>query len=275
MRFKLNDQELHLRRLNDAEFEYAEGLARTFGTPISKCPTCGIKQDDDPEAEVEPTFKFRGEVHECNCRVQIALYMRYLIAGIPDEYMRLDWDRDYTGDGSAKVFVNDYLEHWQGYRKQGFGAEFGGPQMGIGKTFAATHIGKTLIKQGQRVYFTPFIEMVAAFEKENGEELEQRIRMTPFVILDDIMEPHSERQKHFYHSRFEAIIRHRTNYSLPTIITTNLRENQLDNYYPRTYSLLSAKQIRIDMDGEDVRRSGKLQTENVELVWNGEVRPIT
>lgn len=272
MRFTLNGEELRLRRLSNEEYDRAEDLAKAIGKPLTRCPTCRTRQDDDPENDEAPSYRYRGEEFECDCRTQIALYTRYLIAGIPEEYMRLDW-AEYNGSEGARVFVAEYLDNWENLRLHGLGAEFGGPNLGIGKTFAATHIGKILAKQGQRVYFTPFVEMVAAFEKENGQELEHRIRMTPFVILDDIMEPKSQRQANFYHTRFEAIIRHRTNYNLPTIITTNLTTRELEMYYPRTYSLLSAKQMRIDMDGEDVR--AEKGRDDFDLALNGEVRPIT
>ncbi len=274
MRVLLKGETLRLRTLPDEEYDEAEELAILLkGRGLGYCPTCKSKiNDDDPVEEVPSTYRFRGENLLCDCKAQIALFARYLLARIPEEYMRLDWS-DYDGSPAAREFVDGYIAKWGNYRDHGLGAEFGGPKLGIGKTFAATHIGKELIKQRQQVYFIPFVEMVSAFERENGEEIENRIRMTPYVILDDIMPPVSERQKNFYHTRFEAIIRHRTNYNLPTIITTNLTSEELSGYYPRTYSLLAAKQKRIDMDGEDFRAF--IGFENVELAENGEVRPIT
>jgi DNA replication protein DnaC len=276
MLVNLKGQELQLRRLSDEEYNEANDLALMLGSPLSKCPTCGSipEWSDDPfEEPSQPTYQFRGQEYPCECRAQIALFARYLLARIPEEYMRLDW-ADYDGDSNAREFVAYYLEKWEGFKKHGFGVEFGGTQMGIGKTFSATHIGKELVKRKQSVYYVPFVEMVAAFEKENGQELERRIRMTPYVILDDIASPVSDRQAQFYHTRFEAIVRHRTNYNLPTIITTNLSAEELSDYYPRTYALLAAKQERVNMTGENVR-AGKVRLENMELIANGEVRPIT
>lgn len=272
MRVKLDGNELRLRKLTDDEYYEANAIATQIKSKgLTYCPTCKAKFND--EEETLPTvYKYRGDLHTCDCQAQIALFARYLLAGIPEEYMRLDW-QDYDGSPEAREFVDNYLAKWSNYRDHGFGAEFGGPNMGIGKTFAATHIGKEMVKRRQKVYFIPFVEMVAAFERDNANEIEDKIRMTPYVILDDIMPPVSERQKNFYHTRFEAIIRHRTNYNLPTIITTNLTSEQLISYYPRTYSLLAAKQKRIDMDGEDFR--GHIGLENMELAENGEVRPIT
>ena len=274
MRVWLKGEELRLRTLSDDQWDEADRLAVLLkGRGLNYCPTCKTRVNDDEGTEdMPPMYRYRGEFYPCSCQAQVALFARYLLARIPPEYMQLDWE-DYDGSPDAREFVANYLEKWSNYRDHGFGVEFGGPKMGIGKTFAATHIGKELIKRRQQVYFIPFVEMVSAFERDNSEEIEQKIRMTPYVILDDIMPPTSARQANFYHTRFEAIIRHRTNYNLPTIITTNLTSEDLAEYYPRTYSLLAAKQKRIDMDGEDFR--GTLQLENMELAENGEVRPIT
>jgi DNA replication protein DnaC len=186
--------------------------------------------------------------------------------------MRLEWS-DYDGSPEAREFVDGYLSKWENYRDHGFGVEFGGSKLGIGKTFAATHIGKEMVKRRQKVFFISFVEMAAAFQREDADQMEDKIRMSPYLILDDIMPPVSDKQKDFYHMRFEAIVRHRTNYNLPTIITTNISTEKLEALYPRTYSLLAAKQERIDMDGEDFR--GYLLFENKELIANGEARPIT
>lgn len=273
MKVKLGDDELRLRRLNDGQWDEADSLSVLLkGRGLAYCPTCRTKTNDEEGSVSTPMYQFRGELHPCDCQAQIALFARYLLARIPEEYMRLNWG-DYDGSPPAREFVDNYVAKWSNYRDHGLGAEFGGPNLGIGKTFAATHIGKELIKRRQGVYFIPFVEMVSSFERENSEEIENKIRMTPYVILDDIMPPVSERQKNFYHTKFEAIIRHRTNYNLPTIITTNLTSEELSEFYPRTYSLLAAKQKRIDMDGEDFR--GHIGLENMELAENGEVRPIT
>lgn len=262
-----------LRDLTDEEYDKADSLARQFKRSLDYCPTCKSRFPLQIGEEEKPReYFYDGAMQPCNCQEQIALFARYLLSGIPEQYMRLDWN-DYQGSSDAQEFVDQYLGKWKRYREHGFGVEFGGPKLGIGKTFAATHIGKELIKRRQNVYFIPFVEMVSAFERSDAEDIEGRIRMTPYVILDDIMPPTTDKQANFYHTRFEAIIRHRTNYNLPTIITTNLSVYDLGEYYPRTYSLLAAKQKRIDMDGQDFR--GIMGLYNIELVENGEVRPIT
>jgi hypothetical protein len=145
--------------------------------------------------------------------------------------------------------------------------------LGTGKTFAATHIGKELIKQGQSVYFIPFVEMTAAFDRHDSDYIASRIRESGFVILDEIIPPISEAQRSFFAVQLEALIRHRTNNNLPTIMTTNMSQEKLNEAYPRTYSLLSAKQIRQEVAGNDRREL--IGIKEMEIIANGETRPIT
>lgn len=267
-----------MRTLNDREYNEAERLARMGGVPLDVCPTCGSRETEIPGSGgvkefINGTYRYRGEERDCDCQAQIALRARYLIGNIGDQYMRLDWN-DFNGSDHAATMVPTYIEKWKSFLVNGMGLEFGGPDLGVGKTFAATTIGKELIKLGQRVYFIPFVEMVSAFESEKGDEIEKRMRETTFLILDEILPAKSDRQREFYSTKLEALIRHRTNFNLPTITTTNMTEEELHREYPRTYSLMQAKQIRVDMSGVD-RRSGQIAEENLELVLADEVRPIT
>lgn len=278
MKVMLKGQELRLKRLTDEDYSKAESLAQMSGVPLDVCPTCGGKEEVIPNSGgiVEfrsGTYQYMGEENFCDCQAQIALRSRYLLANIGEQYMRLDWN-NYVGPEDVRSMVELYLDKWKEFKINGMGIEFGGSGLGIGKTFAATHIGKEMVKRGQSVFFVPFVEMVSAFEGDKGAEIEERIRTTTYVILDELLPPHSERQRQFYATRLEAMIRHRTNYNLPTIITTNLSEDELTEVYPRTYSLLASKQVRVDMSGEDARIK-KIAKENLELVANGEVRPIT
>jgi DNA replication protein DnaC len=270
--------EYKLRLLNDREYSEAERLARLSGVALDICPTCGGREEEIPgsggvRAFASRAYKFRGEEHECNCQVQMALRARYLLANIGDQYMRLDW-ADFDGSQEAQKWVPYYIGHWKSFKQNGMGMEFGGESLGVGKTFAATTIGKGLIREGQRVFFIPFIEMVSSFESDDATELDRKMRETTFLILDEILPAKSERQRDFFADKFEALIRFRTNFNLPTIITTNLGEEQIAEDYPRTYSLLQAKQIRVDMSGSD-KRMGQIRQENMDLVLNDEVRPIT
>jgi hypothetical protein len=56
-------------------------------------------------------------------------------------------------------------------------------------------------------------------------------------------------------------------------MTTNMDQETLNAAYPRTYSLLSAKQMRQEVAGTDRRES--IGIKEMEIIANGETRPIT
>lgn len=249
-------------------------MARSGGIPLSQCPTClstDIEIDENTHGREFGSYRYRGQDHPCDCEVQMLLRRHYLLAGIGDQYQRLDW-RDFRGSPDARDAVALFLTKWQGFKLNGMGLEFSSPRLGVGKTFAATHVGKELVKQGESVYFVRFLSAVRALIEERDEE--ERIRDTPVLILDEIVPAMSEAQGDLFAMKLEELIRFRTDYNRVNIITTNLTPEKLNEAYPRTYSLLAAKQIRVEMTGDDARQTF-IERENLELIANGEVRPIT
>lgn len=268
------DSTISLPRLSNDEYGRVESIAKESGTPLTECPTCharGIEVAPGVRGWENGVYRYRGREIACDCQTQIALRKHYLLAGIGEQYMRLDWE-DYRGDPAAIDAVETILDKWQAFRDNGIGLEFSSTGLGTGKTFAATHIAKELIKKGEKVYFTPFLDMVSA--QKNDNEIHDLLRSVPVLILDEVGKPISEAQRRWFAEEFEEIIRHRTNYNKVTIMTTNLTPDELRDTFARVYSLLEAKQTRVEMTGKDARQSF-INLENLELALNGEVRPIT
>lgn len=216
-----------------------------------------------------------GIEHPCDCDTQMMLRKHYLLAGIPDQYQRLDWN-NFQGTKEAVEAVSLYLESWESAKVNGMGLEFASPNLGVGKTFAATHVAKELIKRGERVYFTPFIQVINLLGQESSYRQSQEALLNDItvLILDEVIAGISYAQADFFASKFEELIRNRTNFNRPTIMTTNLTQEELHEEYPRPYSLLEAKQIRILMNGDDFRR-GDRGMRNIELLANLEIEPLT
>ena len=276
MQINLRGKTYKLKNLTDQEYDLAVKIAKSK-QPLDQCPTCDSKPEVIPGSggvreRVNGTYRYMGEEYPCECDAQIALRARYLVANIGEQYQRLSWD-EWSGCEQTKSVVDTYIAGWDKFFRQGIGIEFYSPALGTGKTFAATHIGKELIKKSQSVYFIPFIEMVAAFDRKDSDYIASRIRESGFVILDEVIPPSTEAQRTFFATQLEALIRHRTNNNLPTIMTTNMDQETLNAAYPRTYSLLSAKQIRQEVVGTDRRES--IGIKEMEIIANGETRPIT
>jgi DNA replication protein DnaC len=236
------------------------------------CPTCLSKADEFGEREWGQ-YKLDGQWYDCHCEYQISLRKHYLLANIPDQYMRLSWERDFFGDPAAQDAVTLYLSKWSAFKLNGMGIEFAGKELGVGKTFAATTIGKELVKLREDVFFMPFHQMLHAMRYEEQDILD-RLENVNVLILDEVLPPPNEALRSVMANHFESMIRNRTNYNGVTIMTTNMTEADMNEEYPRVYSLLSAKQMRVDLNGNDARQ-GMTGKRNLELIMNGEVRPIT
>jgi hypothetical protein len=257
-------------------------MAKLTGIPLNQCPTCLSKEQilTTPEggeyfAREYGTYTIDGVEYPCDCDQQINLRKHYLLANIGDQYMRLDWERDYR-DEEVRDAVSAYIAAWPNLKLQGMGLEFSSPKLGVGKTFAATHVAKELIKLGERVYFMPFYEMVGvyALPVEERREVERQLLECSVLVLDEVIAPNTEAQSNLFSAKFEELIRTRTNWNRVNVMTTNLTPQKLHDIYPRLYSLLEAKQFRIEMDGEDARQY-LVKPRNLKMALAQEVRPIT
>lgn len=263
--------------MSNRQFDEVERLIKSSPTKSGECPTCGAKAIEVAPGVTEwgdSTYFYLDEDHPCNCEEQEALFRHYLLARIPQEYMNLGLD-NYYGDEEALKAAEAYLDKWSNFRKHGMGMGFYSKTQGTGKTFLACYLARELVKRGESVYYVYFRNVVNTYElsHEARKEEEERLRDSTVLILDEVARPVSEAQRALFAEKFEELIRHRSNYSKVTILTTNLTPEELDEIYPRTYSLLAAKEQSIKVAGNDVRKEG-IWNVNKELAENGEVRPI-
>lgn len=267
--------------MSNKQFEEVEDLARQSGIDLRECPTCGSKREEvEPGSGVyvwpESTYKLDGNELPCNCEEQVDLQRHYLLANIPDRYWTLTFDEFY-GDDHAKNEAWKYLQNWDNMRRHGIGLQFYSPTQGTGKTTLATLIAKDLVKRGVSVYFIPFRSTVRLYEMpyEERKQWVTRLRETPVLVLDEVGAAISDAQRSFFAMELEELIRSRTSGKSVTIVTTNLTPEELDDQYPRTFSLLSECVKQIPVGGVDVRRKGHVQLDSIELAINGEAQPIS
>jgi DNA replication protein DnaC len=158
----------------------------------------------------------------------------------------------------------------------GHGLRFYSKRQGTGKTMLSCIAAKALVQSGERVFFSSFRDAVRLYDLpyEIREEKIERLRNSPVLVLDEVGLSISDAQRAYYATELEDLIRFRTSGSAVTILTTNLTPDELNEEYPRCFSLLEAKQTSIHVKGTDSRLSGEKMLVDLELTKNGEARPI-
>lgn len=270
---------MKLPRLNNEQFDQVNDIAKTLGIPLDQCPTCLAKPFEIQEGVwgfANGFYRYQDLPRDCDCELQIQLRKHYILAGIPDQYMRLVWPNFRAGNEDMKNKVGTYLEKWESFKLHGMGFEFSSPRLGVGKTFAATYIGKELVKRGESVYFIPFLEVVSALSRSHPrwEQVERRLYDSTVLILDEVVPPTTAPQAALFSGKLEELVRNRTNYNRINILTTNMPADEMEATYPRAYSVLAAKQIRVVLEGVDARQQ-HIADENLEMAMNGEIREIS
>lgn len=225
-------------------------------------------------------YIYRGEQHECldddYGHPMLRLAKLYWMSFIPLQYQYLLWD-EFPHD-EARADIDAYVDNFRRLRLSGVGFTIYGRQLGVGKTWAATHILRELVKQKYDGHFASFMEVKGYFERDDKDEREfliRRVREAEILVLDEVKAPISEAQRNFFEDKLEELLRARTNMNFPTIVTSNMLDTDFEREFPRCYSLLAAKNQPLELQGLDARKTGGVFENHTQLAMKGESRPIT
>ena len=235
--------------------------------PPGNCPTCGGRGK----------YALDFNTYDCDCAMQIMLQKHYFRANIGREYHDICL-KDFDGPDTDKIVpvVQDYLSKFEDNFHYGLGLTFTGP-FGTGKTFAMTCVLKELVKQGRSVYFIPFEQLINVWgdswhDAEAKYTLEKKLKAVEVLGLDELRtDPRNA--SGFLANGLDSVLRYRTANLLPTLVTTNMTSDMEKSEFARVYSLLGAKNIRVETHGHD-RRMLEVRQRNYELKERGERRPV-
>jgi len=154
---------------------------------------------------------------------------------------------------AAKKFISDYLEDMHVP-----GLLFTGP-VGSGKTFLACCIANTLLGQNKTLLFAvvpDLLDQIKATYDINRlntvteTQLLDTAREVPLLILDDLG---AHNYTDWTRNKIYSIINYRLNYLLPTIITSNINLEDLDDYLgerttSRIFQMCRPYRLLVDVD---------------------------
>lgn len=232
--------------------------------------TYGFPPDySDPRYECEKcrdSGYVDGEICECmKLRLRLAGYESSGIAKLMDEQtfetFRLDYyrtnQRSYENMSYVLRTMREYADNFNPDRSGNL-LLLGGT--GLGKTHLSTALAKALIDNGYDVVYSGAIGMIADFEQhrfgnsaggESGNDLD-RYYACDLLIIDDLG---AEVSNQFTVSTIYNVLNNRISLGLPTVISTNLNQNELNaRYWDRITSRILGEFRPLIFSGSDVRK---------------------
>jgi len=186
-------------------------------------------------------------------------------AGIPPRYMDATF-KEIGARGIPDACTSlyeaalSYAERFEETRKRGSGLIFAGAA-GRMKTTLAIAIMQRVMSNGVSAYFISMPElldrllsMARGGDPEERMRFEDRVAKVPLLVLDDFG---AEYPSGWVLNKVDAIVTHRYNWLLPTIITTNMTPDEMKGrYVARIVDRLRSAYDMLVAEGASLRESG-------------------
>ncbi len=232
----------------------AHGYPEDYSDPRYECEICHDSGYVD------------GQMCECmKLKLRMAGYESSGIAKLMSEQtfenFKLDYyrtnQRAYDNMSYVLKTMREYADDFEPEKSQNL-LLLGGT--GLGKTHLSTALAKSLIDSGHDVVYTGAIGMIADFEHnrfgnatggESGNNLD-RYYDCDLLIIDDLG---AEVSNQFTVSTIYNVLNNRISLGLPTVISTNLNQNELNTrYWDRITSRILGEFRPLIFVGNDVRK---------------------
>ncbi len=127
---------------------------------------------------------------------------------------------------------------------------------GLGKTHLSLSIASAVLEKGYSVIYGSAADLFRKIEKEqfnrnyDGPDTLEALETADLLILDDVG---AEFETKFYTSALYNILNNRMNASLPTIISSNLEEDEIKERYGERIMSRILTMTNLDFAGSDIR----------------------
>lgn len=225
--------------------------------------------------------------YTCPCVDQWIMHRYFLHAGIGLSYQRMSW-RMVRAEKGAVDLTKQWREYADRYVPAGVGLILHG-SIGTGKTMLAALLLKELLADGWDGYFVTFSSLIDEFasgwrDEEQKRWFRDRITNADILVVDDVgrelkqrtfvkEKGTEDRSRPLAIATMDEVLRYRVAHSRPTIITTNMTEDDLtSDYGSNIMSLLNEKSATYEFTGNDYRPTAySNQDEEIQL---GLTRPV-
>lgn len=228
------------------------------------------------------TFRWRrnGETAEflCPCDEQFLLHRYLSHCGVPLNFQRRGFDDlDLLSPEVDLSPLLGYYEDHERYLNAGFSLVLSGGK-GNGKTLLGHLLLKRLAGAGVNCYATTFADMVSRFmgswrDPERERAFDVTVRNAGVLYIDDLGRERNKGPNSVGENMLETVVRSRVANNQPTIITTNLSEQEIHaGYGGHTMSLLTEKSVVVTLSGSDLR--DQIRQRALDEVDAGLTRPV-
>lgn len=248
---------------------------------------------DDPR-EVDVTYELQVPEladYECECWRQARIQAYLLAHGVGLAGARARWADATWVPAHLHGSLREYSDNCADWASRGMGLYLYSPLYGGGKSLVATMVLKSFLAAGVEGHWITFQDMLAMHtsswrDKEEREWFETRVRNAQVLVIDDVGKESNFQPtdadgrklptnwKSIVTSALDMVFRTRVQNGMVTIITSNLRPEEISSSYtPALGSLATEACLPYEFPSVDIRVLARERT--VAEIKHGLSRPFT
>lgn len=208
--------------------------------------------------------KCHGYGTPCECQDKFKYEIKKIVSHIPMKYRQFSLDMiDAPDTQNVTAQVKQYIDNIDKERKEGQGLYLWSHNKGTAKTALSCIVLLEALKKGYTAHFTDLDVCISEimdgwYDQEKRRQFEEKVLEVDFLVIDDIggMEIKTKGNKDVIATSLTTLFRKRANALLPTILTSNLDIQDIDDVFgERMYSIMFEHLKIIKCTGMDYRKN--------------------